>query len=105
MPSAIFGSTDAAGADRDINAALQTALAGYRTRLRLAVRRIEELGELNKTVPVERGEGLLWVYLGLPPWRTTSEMGWSFDRAERFLAAQARQAVLRDPPTPTEPRP
>lgn len=85
---------DTATTDPAIRQALQVALDGYRQRLRDAAVRIQELGELASTLTVSDAVDLLWFYLGPPPWRTTIEMGWSWDHAEAFLADAAKHAVV-----------
>ncbi|NYJ76502.1 TetR/AcrR family transcriptional regulator [Allobranchiibius huperziae] len=86
---------DTANADPLIGHAMQAAIDGYRDRLHAAVTRIRELGALTDALTVPEAVDLLWFYLGLPPWRTVIDMGWTWDRAELFLATGAKRALLR----------
>lgn len=88
---------DTATTDPAIAQSLRSALDGYRRRLRDGAERIQVLGELASTLTVPDAVDLLWFYLGPPPWRTTIEMGWSWDRAEAFLAENAKRVVLERP--------
>jgi len=46
----------------------------------------------------EEAVDVLWFYLGRPGWHImVGDRGWDFDRAQAWLAAQARQALLRTP--------
>ncbi|GLY74626.1 TetR family transcriptional regulator [Actinoallomurus iriomotensis] len=59
--------------------------------------RLVKLEALRPDVDHTLAVDLLWFYLGQRSWfLLVGERGWDFDRAEEWLAASARRALLRD---------
>jgi AcrR family transcriptional regulator len=74
----------------------EEAKASYLTALTAVV---DRLADLDALAP-DRAEAVdvLWFYLGRPGWQVmVGDRGWDFDRAQAWLAAQARRALLRTP--------
>jgi AcrR family transcriptional regulator len=72
------------------------AKASYLAALAAVVDRLAALDALA----LDRDEAVdvLWFYLGRPGWHImVGDRGWDFDRAEKWLAGSARQALLRTP--------
>ncbi|QUQ62857.1 TetR/AcrR family transcriptional regulator [Kutzneria sp. CA-103260] len=72
------------------------ARESYLAALAAVVDRLVALDALK----LDRDEAVdvLWFYLGRPGWHImVGDRGWDFDRAEVWLSAQARQALLRTP--------
>jgi hypothetical protein len=62
---------------------------------------VDRLVALDR-LAVDRDEAVdvRWLYLGRPGWHSMVDgrrPGWDFDRAQAWLAAQARRAVFRTP--------
>jgi AcrR family transcriptional regulator len=84
-----------ADADELIAATVAEALAYYRRSLRAAAARLARLPALRTGLSVERATDVLWFYFGLHSWqRLVGDCGWSFDRAQHWLAERAAEALL-----------
>jgi AcrR family transcriptional regulator len=76
-------------------AVLEAGNAEYLAALTIIGNRIIELGPLREDVDPARVPDLLWFYIGQDAWFSlVSHRRWSFDNAERWLATQAKRALL-----------
>jgi AcrR family transcriptional regulator len=76
-------------------AVLASGNAEYMAALTVIADRIIELGPLRPEVDPQRVPDLLWFYVGQDAWFSlVSHRRWSFDDAERWLAAEAKRAIL-----------
>ncbi|ETK37041.1 TetR/AcrR family transcriptional regulator [Microbispora sp. ATCC PTA-5024] len=82
-------------------AAAEVVRAGvdaYVAALSTVAGRLVTLDALRPGLGPDRAVDLLWFYLGQRAWFVlVGERGWTFDQAEEWLAASARQALLRVP--------
>ncbi|WP_066042414.1 TetR/AcrR family transcriptional regulator [Herbiconiux solani] len=83
---------DNAGAEPVIADRLAAALRDLRERMEQAALRIEALGGADDQDVPEMTTILLF-YFGVAPWRSLRDAGWSWDRAEQWLALQAMRAL------------
>lgn len=65
-----------------------------RNRVNRVAARLAEQGLLREGVTTARAGDVLWFYFGISPWRELHGLGWSWDEAEAWLAAQAIGALL-----------
>jgi AcrR family transcriptional regulator len=73
---------------------LHTATAQYRDSLLPFARRLAELGALKAQVTDRRAVDILWFYFGYSGLFTlVDENGWSYARAEKWLAEEAGHAL------------
>ena len=81
---------DAAVAEQE-----QAATAIYRQALVPIAQRLVQLGELRPGINAPYAVDLLWFYFGYSSYFTLhDDNGWSYERAERWLADQAIAALL-----------
>jgi AcrR family transcriptional regulator len=71
----------------------------YRRNLDRSARRLGELHALRQDVDQAQASDMLWFYFGWHSWRKLHEMGWTWQRAEQWLLAQATAALCK-PPSP-----
>jgi AcrR family transcriptional regulator len=70
----------------------------YVSALRIIAERLVIVGGLRAEFDVEFVTDVLWFYFGQRAWfATVGDRGWSFDRAEAWLAAAAAHTLLRSP--------
>ncbi|MGJ6967718.1 TetR family transcriptional regulator [Streptosporangium sp. G11] len=70
----------------------------YMAALTATATRLTQLGALRSDVDPARVADLLWFYVGQDAWFSlVSHRRWSFDDAERWLASQAKRAILARP--------
>jgi hypothetical protein len=85
--------------DKPVAASLNDGTARYRRALVTIARRLADLHALRGGRDVEQAVDVLWFYFGYSGLFTLrDENGWSYDRAERWLGAQANWALLRNNP-------
>jgi AcrR family transcriptional regulator len=73
-------------------------LKRYVQALRTIAERLVALGGLRPELDVDTVTDVLWFYFGERAWfSTVRDRGWSFDRAEAWLGAQAVTALLLSP--------
>lgn len=65
----------------------------YRERLDRAAHRLAEFGALRPDVDIAAASDVLWFYFGRIAWRQLHDLGWSGQRIERWLVAQATAAL------------
>lgn len=76
-------------------AVLEAGRAEYVAALAAVARRLAGLGALKSDVDEARAVDLLWFYVGQDAWFSlVSYRRWSFDDAERWVAGEARRALL-----------
>ena len=76
---------------------IEATLASYLGALTVVADRLVALDALKPGIDRDEAIDLLWFYLGRSPWFTlVGERGWTFDRAEAWLAGAARQALLAE---------
>jgi AcrR family transcriptional regulator len=81
--------------DAAIAGQLAPATELYRATVVKLADRIAELGGLREGVDVQLATDVLWFYFGYQSYFTLhDDNGWSYERAERWLADQACQALL-----------
>jgi AcrR family transcriptional regulator len=80
--------------DPDVAAAADAATRVVRDRLDLVAGRLVEVGGLRPGLDVDRVGQVLWFYFGFEAWRTARDLGWEWDEAADWLAAQAAGALL-----------
>jgi AcrR family transcriptional regulator len=74
----------------------RTATAIYRAAITSIAKRLVQLGDLRTGMSVVDVADLLWFYFGYSSYFTLhDDSGWSYERAEQWLASQATTAVLR----------
>jgi AcrR family transcriptional regulator len=84
-----------AGAEPRFGALLGEIQGDYRAALDTCARRLVTLGVLRPGVDAEQASAGLWFFFGLWSWpRLTVDAGWSYDRAEGWLASAAEGALL-----------
>ena len=92
---------DSAQADPAAAEMLQVTARYYRETLATLARRLEELGAVQPP-DLYRAADVFWYLFGWTSWRTLiSDLGWSWDEAEQWLAQQGIDALLR----PARPKP
>ena len=73
----------------------RAATAIYRQALVPIAQRLAQLGELRPGINAADAADLLWFYFGYSSYFTLhDDNGWSYERAERWLADQAAAALL-----------
>ena len=73
----------------------RAATATYRQALVPIAQRLAQLGELRLGISAADAADLLWFYFGYSSYFTLhDDNGWSYERAERWLADQAIAALL-----------
>jgi AcrR family transcriptional regulator len=78
-------------------------LKRYVRALRTIAERLVVLGGLRSEYDVDAVTDALWFFFGQRAWlATVGDRGWSFDRAEAWLSAQAARALLLSPDTSTD---
>ncbi|PVE09820.1 TetR/AcrR family transcriptional regulator [Streptomyces scopuliridis] len=82
-------------ADPLIAEAVRCADDLQRARLGEIADRLVELGALREGIGRAGAADVLWYYLGQSSWRRLRRMGWSWQRAEEWLASQVAMALLR----------
>ena len=76
----------------------RAATAIYRAALAPIAERLVQLGDVRPGMHVAEAVDLLWFYFGYSSYFTLlDDNGWSYDRAERWLADQAIAALLSPP--------
>lgn len=81
--------------DPRVAEALAAATANYRHGMELTARRLADIGALRNGLGAADATDILWFYFGYSSYFTLAdENGWSLERAERWLLAQARSALL-----------
>jgi AcrR family transcriptional regulator len=74
----------------------RTATAIYRAAITSIAKRLVQLGDLRTGMSVVDVADLLWFYFGYSSYFTLhDDNGWSYERAEQWLANEAITAVLR----------
>jgi hypothetical protein len=70
-----------------------------RAGLMLVAERLDQLGALRQGMDVAQAVDVLWFYLGYVSFITLhDDNGWSYERAERWLAEQASRELLSRTP-------
>jgi len=81
--------------DSAVAAELKPATDLYRLTVAKVANRISELAALRAEVDVELAADVLWFYFGYQSYFTLhDDNSWTYERAERWLADQACQALL-----------
>jgi len=84
--------------DQAVAAALQTATSVYRKAFIPIAQRLVKLRALRRGVDVAYAVDLLWFYFGYTSYFTLhDDNGWSYERAEHWLADQACRELLSKP--------
>jgi hypothetical protein len=79
----------------------RAATAIYRAALVPIAERLVQLGDLRPGTHAADAVDLLWFYFGYSSYFTLQDdNGWSYERAERWLADQAIAALLTQPGQP-----
>jgi AcrR family transcriptional regulator len=77
----------------------EKATSVYRAALVPVAERLDELGALRQGTDVAQAVDVLWFYFGYGSYFTLhDENGWSYERAERWLADQACRELLSSGP-------
>lgn len=80
---------------------LATATAVYRAAFAPVAERLAQLGALRPGTDAGHAVDVLWFYFGYSSYFTLhDDNGWSYRRAERWLAGQARRELLSPPAAP-----
>jgi len=93
--------------DPAVGKSLATATRRYRQALLPIGQRLADLGALHEGTSVSQAVDLLWFYFGYAGLFTLhDDLGWSYERAERWLATEASRALLRGgaPSSPGKPQ-
>jgi AcrR family transcriptional regulator len=83
--------------DKSACETLATATVRYRKAYVPIAQRLANLNALHADIDVEQAVDVFWFYFG--HWGLFTlhdENGWSYERAERWLCAEASRALLRD---------
>jgi len=92
---------DSAQADPAAAEMLRVTVRYYRDTLATLARRLEDLGAVQPR-DLNRAADVFWYLFGWTSWRTlVTDLGWSWDEAEQWLAQQGIDALLR----PARPKP
>jgi AcrR family transcriptional regulator len=84
--------------DSGVAEQLEPGTQFYRDCLAMIAQRLFDLGALREGIDVPYAADLLWFYFGYGSLFTLhDENGWSYARAEQWLADQATQELLRSP--------
>jgi AcrR family transcriptional regulator len=85
----------AAPHDEDIRQGMTAATDTYRAAIERVARHMRELGDLDGEVGVGQIRDVLWFYFGYSGLFTLcDDNGWDYERAQLWLAAQAKSALL-----------
>jgi AcrR family transcriptional regulator len=85
---------DSAQADPAAAEMLRLAVRYYRDTLATLARRLEDLGAVEPP-DLNRAADVFWYLFGWTSWRTLiTDLGWSWDEAEQWLAQQGIDALL-----------
>jgi AcrR family transcriptional regulator len=86
---------DSAQADPAAAEMLQVTVRYYRETLGTLAGRLEDLGAVQSP-DLNRAADIFWYLFGWASWRTLiTDLGWSWDDAEQWLARQGIDALLR----------
>lgn len=86
---------DSAQADPAAAEMLQVTVRYYRETLGTLAGRLEDLGAVQSP-DLSRAAGIFWYLFGWTSWRTLiTDLGWSWDDAEQWLAQRGIDALLR----------
>ena len=89
---------DSAQADPAAAEMLRLAVRYYRDTLATLARRLEDLGAVEPP-DLNRAADVFWYLFGWTSWRTlVTDLGWSWDEAEQWLAQQGIDALLMPAP-------
>ncbi len=84
--------------DQAVADSLAIATTRYRQAFVPIAQRLVDLGALRDGLDIGRAIDILWFYFGYSGLFTLhDDNGWSYERAERWLADQASWALLRNP--------
>ncbi len=87
--------------DPAVAAQLDSATSVYRTAFVPAAERLAQLGALRPGTSITHAVDVLWFYFGYASYFTLhDDNGWTYQRAERWLADQARRELLPPPTAP-----
>jgi AcrR family transcriptional regulator len=88
--------------DEAVAKALQAATSVYRKAFMPIAERLVKLGALRRELDIVGAVDLFWFYFGYTSYFTLhDDNGWSYDRAERWLADRACRDLLSDFAAPT----
>jgi hypothetical protein len=74
---------------------LQVTVRYYRETLGILAGRLEDLGAVQSP-DLNRAADIFWYLFGWTSWRTLiTDLGWSWDAAEQWLAQRGIDALLR----------
>jgi AcrR family transcriptional regulator len=77
---------------------IKEAYGEYLNALAVVADRLVKLDALRPELDGASALDILWFYLGQRSWfLLVGERGWDFGRAERWLAASAKEALLKEP--------
>jgi len=89
---------DAAPNDPEVTANLAVATERYRASCTEAIKHLHKLRALRRGLSIQEGTDILWFFFGYWGYYTLhNENGWTYERAQSWLADAARQALLRNP--------
>jgi AcrR family transcriptional regulator len=92
---------DVAPHDNDSSAVLSTAQKRHNRNLTAICRHLEEIGALRDGVDARSASRIITYYYGLDGLlRARDVLGWSLERSNEWLLAEASSAVLRYPAKP-----
>jgi hypothetical protein len=78
-----------------VAASLQVATARYRRSFEIVAAHLEKHRAIRSGVDVATAAEVLWFYFGYSSYYTLhNEIGWSYDRAQKWLAEGAIKALL-----------
>jgi AcrR family transcriptional regulator len=84
--------------NEEVGESLQIATARYRDALAALATRLREVGGLHPDMTAEQATDTLWFYFGYAGYFTlVDDNGWTFEKAERWLVAQATAALRAAP--------
>jgi AcrR family transcriptional regulator len=85
--------------DQGAASTLAMATKSYREAFVPIAERLFNLGALHEGMDLNHAVDVFWIYLGYSGLFTLrDEIGWSYDRAERWLCEQTSRALLRTAP-------
>jgi len=83
--------------DEALSESLQAATAKYRQAFVPIAHRLSDLGALRDGMDTKQAVDVFWFYFGYAGFFTLhDENGWSYERAERWLAEEASRALLQN---------
>jgi AcrR family transcriptional regulator len=83
--------------DPEVADTLAIATERYRNALIRIAKRLVDLGGLRPGIDVNEAVDLLWFYFGYAAIFTlVDDNGWSYERAQKWLAEEAKRAMLKD---------